>query len=156
MNGSITPIPSRITRLLRDDRDLGQYGSLGVIFAGLLAMMLLALPGCSSGQAHAVDTPRAQEALKTALEHWKRGETPRSLSASATPMTVQDLEWESGARLIDYQILGEGEPAGANLRVRVKVTTEGGKGKSKSTEKTVNYLVGTSPSVTVFRDMLRR
>jgi hypothetical protein len=71
-------------------------------------------------------------------------------------MTVQDLEWESGVKLLDFQVLDEGQPADASLRVRVRLTTEGGRGKAKATEKTVSYLVGTSPSVTVFRDMLRR
>jgi hypothetical protein len=153
---TIKSTPSLSARPFQDERNLSRYGSLGVIFACLVAMMLLTMSGCSSSRAHAVDTPRAREALKTALEHWKQGDAPRSLSSSATPMTVQDFDWESGIKLLDYQILDDGQPADANLRVRVKLTMSGGKGKAKSTEKTVSYLVGTSPSVTVFRDMLRR
>jgi hypothetical protein len=38
----------------------------------------------------------------------------------------------------------------------LKLTLAGNQGKGKKVEKTVYYLVGTSPSVTVFRDMLRR
>jgi hypothetical protein len=133
-----------------------KYGTLGVIAACLAALLILTLSGCSSSNAHAVDPPRAREALKTALDYWKQGESPKSLSSGATPMTVQDLEWEGGAKLIDYQILDDGQQADANLRVKVKLTTSGAKGGSKNSEKTVNYLVTTSPSVTVFRDMLRR
>jgi hypothetical protein len=72
-------------------------------------------------------------------------------------MTVQDFDWEAGARLIDYQVVDDGQAADANLRVRVQLTLSGpGPDRGKTTEKTVWYLVGTSPSVTVFRDMFRR
>ncbi len=70
-------------------------------------------------------------------------------------MTAQDFEWASGAKLLDYQILDEGSVEDANLRVRVKITL-GEQGKSKAIEKTASYVVGTSPKVTVFRDILRR
>ncbi len=72
-------------------------------------------------------------------------------------MTVQDLDWAGGAKLIDYQILDDGKALDANLSVRVKLVFDGlGKTPGKSAEKTVWYLVGTSPSVTVFRDAFRR
>ena len=158
MKASVNSIHSRSAELVREDRSLERYGSLGMIFACLAAMMLPAFGGCSasSGSAHPVDTSRARDALKTALDHWKSGKTPQSLSSSATPMTVQDFDWEAGIKLVDYQILGEGEPVDANLRIKVKLNLGAGKGKSKSGEKTVSYLVGTSPSVTVFRDMFSR
>ena len=94
-------------------------------------------------------------ALTTALDHWKSGGDPLSMPSSSTPMTVQDLEWQSGARLLDYEVLGDGVPADANLRVKVKLTLAN-KAKGKNAEKTVNYLVTTSPAVTVFRDSMRR
>jgi hypothetical protein len=153
---TIKPMPGALADDDHDPRSFSHYGTLGVIAACLGAMLILAFSGCSSGSAHAVDQPRAREALKTALDHWKQGENPRSLSSSATPMTVQDLEWEGGAKLVDYQIMDDGQTADANLRVKVRLTTSGAKAGSKSTEKTVSYLVTTSPSVTVFRDMLRR
>jgi len=121
---------------------------------GLVVLLVaLSTAGCAAGVANPVDPDRARVALKTALDHWKSGGDPLSMPGSATPMTVQDLDWQSGARLVDYQILGDGEPADANLRVKVKLTLAG---KSKPAEKTVSYLVTTSPAVTVFRDMLRR
>jgi hypothetical protein len=126
--------------------------------AGLAALAALPLAGCwGSSQAHAVDPPRALEALKTALDHWKSGESPRSLRSSSTPMTVQDFDWLGGAKLIDYQILDDGKALDANLSVRVKLVLDGpGKKQGKAAEKSVWYLVGTSPDVTVFRDSLRR
>jgi hypothetical protein len=138
--------------------DLSWYGSLAILAACLVVLATLCVTGCSgSSQAHAVDPPRAREALKIALDQWKGGAAPRSLATSATPMTVQDFDWEAGARLIDYRVVDDGQAADANLRVQVQLTLNGpGPDRGKTTEKTVWYLVGTSPSVTVFRDMFRR
>jgi hypothetical protein len=124
-----------------------------LIAPAVAAVVALTTSGCSKGVANPVDPDRARVALKAALDHWKSGGDPLSMPTSATPMTVQDLEWQSGAKLVDYEVLGDGDPADANLRVKVKLTLAG---KGKNTEKTVNYLVTTSPAVTVFRDAMRR
>jgi hypothetical protein len=139
-------------------RDAGWYGTLWMLAACLVALAFVFFTGCSgSSQAHAVNPSLARESLKTALEQWKKGEGPRSLESSVTPMTIQDFDWAAGAKLIDYQILDEGKAEDANLRVQVKLTLSNtGKDKEKTAEKKVWYIVGTSPSVTVFRDALRR
>jgi hypothetical protein len=144
----------------RADWNPAQYGTLWVIIAALLALATLLLPGCSNpGTAHAVDSPRARDALKSALDEWKKGQGPKSLESSSTPVVVQDVDWAAGAKLIDYQLVDDGMAEDANLRVRVKLTMSGGQpqGKTagKTAEKSVWYLVTTSPKVTVFRDMLR-
>ena len=138
------------------DSAVGRYGTMGIILASLLAMAMLMLPGCSGSAAHAVDTSRARDALVRALDHWKQGDTPGSLATPPTPMTVQDFDWLGGARLLDYQVLGEGEAKDANLSIKVKLALDGLQGKTKKAEKTVSYLVTTSPSITVFRDTLKR
>src|SRR5262249_6631194 len=93
---------------MNEHHDLSWYGTLGIILGTLAALAILFFSGCSgSSQAHAVDPPRAREALKLALDEWKRGVEPRSLSSSATPMTVQDFDWAAGAKLIDYQIIND-------------------------------------------------
>jgi hypothetical protein len=140
----------------RNDRHGSLYGSLRGIGAGLGLLGVLVLSGCSdSRRPGAVDPPLAREALKTALDHWKNGEDSKSLESSATPMTAQDFEWAAGAKLVDYQILDEGHVEDANLRVQVKITL-GPQGKNKAVEKKASYVIGTSPSVTVFRDVMRR
>jgi hypothetical protein len=141
----------------RGDRDASWYGTLGVLVACLGVMVAVLCSGCDSTHAHDVDESRAREALKTALDQWKSGADPKSLQASPTPMTIQDFDWMAGVKLNDYQIIDEGKAYDANLRVQVKLSLAGqGKDRGKATEKKVWYLVGTSPSVTVFRDMLRR
>jgi len=127
--------------------------SPGLLAAVLSAILALTVSGCSKGVANPVDPDRARVALRSALDHWKSGGDPPSIPSSSLPMTVQDLEWQSGAKLVNYEVLGDGEPADANLRVKVKLTLAG---RGKNTEKTVNYLVTTSPAVTVFRDAMRR
>jgi hypothetical protein len=142
----------------RIEGDASLYGTLWMLAACLGLLTILFLSGCSGpGQAHAVNPSGAREALTTALEQWKKGEGPKSLESSATPMTVQDLDWAAGAKLIDYQLVDDGKAQDANLLVQVKLTlSDPGKDKGKGAEKKVWYVVGTSPSVTVFRDMLRR
>ena len=108
------------------DRDQIRHGTLGVILACLVAMAVLALPGCSGGSsAHAVNTSRARDALVIALDHWKQGDAPGSLRSSSTPMTIQDFDWQGGAKLVDYQVLGEGEAKDANLSIKVKLSLDG-------------------------------
>jgi hypothetical protein len=141
--------------LVLEDRDRSFYASLWVVAASLGVLSVLLLSGCSgSSRANPVDPSLARESLKVALDHWKKGEDPKSLQSSATPMVAKDFDWDSGAKLLDYQILDE-RAEDANLRVQVKITL-GPQGKSKTVEKKASYVVGTSPSVTVFRDIMRR
>jgi hypothetical protein len=153
-------MPLGLTKLHHLDRNASLYGSLWVVAACLIVLATLLLPGCSnSSSANPVDEPQARDALKTALDAWKNGQTSQSLAASSTPMTVQDFEWDTGSKLIDYQLLNDGKSEGANLRIQVKLTTLGepvkGKKEAKPAEKKASYVVGTSPRVTVFRDVMK-
>jgi hypothetical protein len=137
-----------------------RVGTIWVIAASLVALACLLLPGCTDpSRAHAVNVPHARDALKIALDEWKNGGTPKSLESASTPIIVQDLDWAGGAKLIDYEVLDDGKAEDANLRIQVKLNIGGGRPvntSSKPAPKKVWYLVGTSPKVTVFRDMLRR
>jgi hypothetical protein len=157
MIGSMKPTELGYLAARRNEGDASWYGTFWMLAAcvGLLATLFFA--GCGYSQAHAVDPSLARESLKNALEQWKKGEGPKSLESSATPMTIQDLDWAAGAKLIDYQLVDDGKAEDANLRVQVKLTLSNpDKDKGKAAEKKVWYIVGTSPSVTVFRDTLRR
>jgi hypothetical protein len=124
----------------------------GLRVACMLGAVALLLAGCSPyGQRAArVDPPRAHEALKTMLEGWKNGDTPAEIKSGSPSIVVQDFDWMSGHRLLAYEIDGDGKDDDANLRIPVKLTMQSPSGKEL--KKTVSYVVGTSPVLTVFRE----
>ncbi|MFO0959599.1 MAG: hypothetical protein U0800_19545 [Isosphaeraceae bacterium] len=56
----------------------------------------------------------------------------------------------AGNTLVAYEIDANAKDDNANLRIPVKLTMKSPQGKE--VKKSVVYLVGTSPSITVFRD----
>lgn len=121
----------------------------------LLAASALALPGCSAGPTRAapVDPARAREALTSALDRWQKGDALASLKSGSPAITVQDMDWERGCKLVRYEILEDGKNDDANLLVPVRLTLQEPGGGSEVV-KEVRYVVGTSPSITVFREWL--
>ena len=113
------------------------------------------LAGCGSGvyQSAPVDEDKASETLLEVMESWKEGETPDSLQEQSPKIVVQDFDWLSGMKLLSYEVVGESKAVDANLIARVKLTLQDKTGNEL--EKTVTYVVGTSPVLTVFRDMLK-
>lgn len=116
-----------------------------------VAALLVALAGCSPGPRTAapVEPDKARAALRTALDAWKAGRPIESLAGESPPIVAQDFDWMAGATLVEYQLLGDGTPEDANLRVRVQLTVRDRQGRT--TTKTVPYVVGTDPKLTVFR-----
>ena len=119
----------------------------------LVLLGVLGVGGCSEGpgRAAAVDSLKARDALKTSLEHWKSGGKLDDLKTSSPAITIQDLDWEGGKELVGFEILDEGKDDDANLRIPVALTIreKGGREQKKS----VKYVVGTSPVITVFREI---
>lgn len=118
----------------------------GAILAGIV------LAGCQSGpyESAPVDAGKARATLTKALDSWKAGESVDSLQAASPAIVVQDFDWSAGKKLVGYEVLGPGKAVDANLLAQVRVTLEDHQGKT--TEKTVHYVVGTAPVLTVFRD----
>jgi hypothetical protein len=123
------------------------------LWAAYLSLLLIVAAGCGGGPSHPVDTGVARKTLVETLDRWKEGETPEDLQKSKPQIVVQDMDWLGGAELVAYEVVGDGEPIDANLLAKVKLTLKGKDGKTSV--KTVSYLVGTSPALTVFRDMMR-
>ena len=115
--------PAPLSRLAGSNRNTSLYGTLWLVVVSLAVLATLLLPGCAdASRAHAVNEPTARDALKTALDGWKNGKTPASFASDSSPMIVQDLEWSSGAKLLDYQLVDDGKAYDANLRIQVKLT----------------------------------
>lgn len=90
--------------------------------------------------------------MTTALERWKNGDRPETLRSGGDAVTVMDPDWNGGLALASYDVLGAGESKGANLYCSVKIIVRNADGQAH--EKAVSYVVGTSPALTVFRDLL--
>ena len=111
--------------------------------------------GCSGEGARAarVNPPRAREALRTALESWKKGEPPSALKSASPAIVIQDFEWQAGQKLVGYEVTSDGSDDDANLRIPVRLMLRDPGGRE--VQKEVVYVVGTSPVLTVFREMFR-
>ena len=115
-----------------------------------LAIAFALLGGCSrTPWAGTVDADRAREVLKTALDVWKKGDTPDTLKSSSPTITAQDLDWLGGAKLVNYELTGDSKSVEANLYVPVTLTLTTATGKE--VKKKVTYIVATSPYLSVFR-----
>jgi hypothetical protein len=121
------------------------------LFAALLCTLISAGCGSRPYESAPVNADIARDTLNAALESWKEGASLESLKADSPSIVVQDFDWAGGSKLLDYEVLDDGKPESANLVARVKLSLEDKQG-AKS-EKTVTYLVGTAPALTVFRDM---
>lgn len=113
-----------------------------------LVIAFAAIGGCGDKPVAApVNPEKARAALRTTLDAWKAGRPIESLSKDDPPIVAQDFDWMAGVKLDNYEVLGDGTPQDANLRISVKLSLKG-KG-----QKTVTYIVGTDIKLTVFRSM---
>jgi hypothetical protein len=119
------------------------------ICAVIGVIVILAL-GCKSGSQNApVNAGKARETLRTALESWKKGDAATALQSAQTPIYIIDPEWQSGAKLVDFEIQGDGEEKDAHLFCKVKITVRNANGKDIQQE--VTFIVSTAPNLTVSR-----
>lgn len=116
-----------------------------------VALLVCGLSGCGPDGppvAAPVEPEMARAALRSTLEAWKAGRKPADMMATDPPVVAQDMDWTAGTRLVGYELLDD-QPMDANLRANVKLTLHPTGGKE--TVKTVAYIVGTDPKLTVFR-----
>lgn len=115
---------------------------------------LLFLGGCGSTSAPvAADQDEAKKTLTQALDAWKRGEKPETLKSASPAITVADRRWESGNKLIKYELDGPSTPSGAQQAFRVKLWLTDAKGKD--IQDIAEYQVGTDPILTVVRPVFQ-
>ena len=91
----------------------------------------------------------AHGALTAALDAWKAGRKADEMRQQTPEVVVGDADWKQGRRLVGYQI-GTGMFDGKNLRVPVTLTIA--QPPRGNRQLVVNYIVGTQPVVTLFRD----
>jgi hypothetical protein len=114
----------------------------------MAAALVLQLAGCGGGGVPTTEEA-AREALATALDAWKAGRKADEMRQQTPEVVVGDSYWRQGLRLVGYEI-GGGKFDGKNLRVPVTLTIAQPPGGHRKLA--VNYIVGTKPVVTIFRD----
>jgi len=117
------------------------------------AGLIMSMAGCRVGprQAGPVDRELAQQSLVAVLDSWKNGGNPNDLKSHSPAIIVQDFDWMTGYRLVDYRLLDKVFDDGPNLRCPVKLQMMNPQGRK--VEKQVRYMVGTDPAITVFREL---
>ena len=99
-----------------------------------------------------VDAEKARQAFKVVLDSWKGGESLSDFRKRSPSITVQDMDWLAGIKLVTYEFSGNERLDAANLHCSVKLLLRDAEGRE--TEKDVTYVIGTDPVTTVFREMM--
>src|SRR5262249_20621679 len=127
--------------------------SLGCRFLACQGMLLLGavLVGCGGGSLpDQADPAQAKEGLPLALDAWQKGQSLDALRARTPAIHFNDHKPAAGMRLLSYELRDEHEFFGQSVRFKVKATVEQKGGASK--ERTLTYLVDTSPAVVIVPD----
>lgn len=133
----------------KSHRITGSHGALmfALLRAVLVCISLTVVVGCSqTARDLSLDPVVARESLDKALKAWVDGRKPADLQPD---IIVGDSSWESGQKLIAYEIKADEMNDGTNLHLHV--ICQFAKPKSKKPLKSeVTYIVGTSPVITIF------
>jgi hypothetical protein len=124
---------------------------LKAIAAMAFSLILAAVSsGCGgASEAGPADPARARQVLRDTLDAWKNGESLDAPARFSPPVHVDDEDWLSGVRLVDYRIGPGDEVTGAALRCPVVLTFHRNRGKARTA--TVVYDVTTDPAPVVTR-----
>jgi hypothetical protein len=115
----------------------------------LYSSIAILAAGCSSQrQIKPVDSAKARETLRAALDKWKTGARFDELQSASPPIYVVDLEWKSGALLKDYRLVNDGNEMDAQLYCPVELTIEL---DGKDVVREVTYMITTAPKLVVSR-----
>lgn len=116
----------------------------------IIIAALLMMAGCDQGaRSLRLDKPLAEASLTTALDGWKLGELPTDLNKRSPPIIMTDVDWSGQMRLVNYELVGEPTDDGTNLHRAVRLSVQDQHGQRTLRE--VTYIIGTSPSITIFR-----
>lgn len=116
-----------------------------------LMVVVLAL-GCGGPEVPpAVDPAEAGHQLTQALDAWKSGEPANSLASRQPPVVFAEPLWDDGVRLQGYE-LGRVELNGRQGRCTAKLALQSRDGKKY--ERSIGYVIDTTPRVVIVRESL--
>jgi hypothetical protein len=115
----------------------------------LLAPILLLVTqfGCQ-GSAEPAAPELARQTLSEALDAWQSGEMPEAFRERSS-ITVVEPKWKAGFRLLEFEVIGNGEMSGFDWQCRVRLSLQNAGGK-KMQERAI-YSISTSPALVIVR-----
>lgn len=114
------------------------------------AVLLIVAAGCGAPGAAPSDPQLAKQLLEKTLDAWKQGATVAEIRGQKPPVYVAEDIWLAGATLQDYQLVGDGELFGTNIRFHVKLKYAANRSAARQLD--VKYLVTTTPALTIARE----
>lgn len=134
---NVHPQPTTIQRL----------GSVSLV----VLLIWAASAGCGNpDRVPPSDVAAAESLVRDTFKAWQAGSPVRELAGGRPPVYVADDWWHAGFELDDFQIEGNGELVGTN--VRVTVTLNGTHPKWGKRRATLPFLVTTTPALTIARE----
>lgn len=119
----------------------------------MCVVVCLSLSGCGGPRNQPVKVDLAKATLNQVLEHWKSGGNMDDLRKRSPEIVVQEAQWTNGAKLQEFELVGDGRAEDANWYCEVELTLIPA-GGSEPKKKNVTYVVGTAPVLTVFHAIL--
>jgi hypothetical protein len=119
-------------------------------FTFLLICSVGFLSGCGQRLAENVSPDEAGDALRNALGAWKEGKTPANLEGQQPSIIMNELDWSSGNRLLDFKMNDAGSLDGRQVRwvVQMKLQDKNG----KVSDRKATYIIDTIPRIVIVRD----
>jgi hypothetical protein len=116
-----------------------------LVASGLILMACMA--GCArSARDLSLDPELARASLQRAMQAWSEGKKPADLRPE---IIMGDHAWDKGVKLVSFTIqTAEERSDGTNLYLPVLREFKDDRGKTSRS--TTTYIVGTSPSITIF------
>ena len=114
----------------------------GLVLVGLLMF--------ASGCGAKAELARAEQLVRTALEAWKGGGSPRQLTDRA--IAIAEPDWAAGYRLLDYQVKNASAQPQQGPRVVVVLHLQGRGGKTVSREVAYEVVFKDQNKVSIGRD----
>ena len=111
-------------------------------------LLLISFSGCSKAKVVPADKGLGKEAFSKFLNAWKDGKKPGDVAAE---FKVNEPTWESGYKLLSYEVLPDEIANGSELRVTAKLTLRDPKGTAMK-PLNATYAISTSPGVVINRD----
>lgn len=140
------------SRTLSSESRLFPRLTFRILQLGCMLATVTALSGCgpSPGSPYKLNRELALDSLKLFMETWRDQGSLAALKDRQPSIVGKDADWNKGAKLLAFTISPDGRDDGTNLYVDVQLDLQTSSGEKR--QKTIRYVVGTEPVVSIFRE----